>query len=117
VDRHLLRSDDLPGADTLAAALVGRPVHTYLWGDGRVVRLEDQVAVVAGYHGEEEARVRLADVQAGLDRLGADGEVALTIDVLGPWATYVAAMLVEVEGATFGDAPARVVLPSARSRS
>lgn len=107
----------LPGADTLATTLVGRPVHTYLWGEGRVVRVEGEVVVIAGYHGEAEARVRLADVQAGLDRLGADGEVPLTIDALGPWATYVAAMLVEVEGATFGEAPTRVVLQVDRSRT
>lgn len=105
----------LPRADALATTLVGRPVHTSLWGNGRVVRVEGEVVVITGYHGEEEARVRLADVQVGLDRLGADGEVPLTIDALGPWATYVAAMLVEVEGAAFGDDPARVVLPVARS--
>jgi len=41
----------------------------------------------------------------------------VTIAALGPWATYVAAMLVEVEGAAYGDAPARVLLPGGlRSR-
>ncbi|MCP9490804.1 MAG: hypothetical protein MSC31_13155 [Solirubrobacteraceae bacterium MAG38_C4-C5] len=100
----------LPRAEALAAALVGRPVSTYLWGDGRVVRVEDGVILVAGYHGPEDARVRLADVQAGLDQLDAAGEVPVTVDALGPWATYVAAMLVGVEDATFADAPARVKL-------
>lgn len=100
----------LPRAEALVAALDGRPVRTYLWGEGRVVRVEDGVILVAGYHGDEDARVRLADVQAGLDRLDAEGEVPVTIDVLGPWATYVAGMLVEVEGAAYGDAPARVML-------
>ncbi|MCP9490495.1 MAG: hypothetical protein MSC31_11555 [Solirubrobacteraceae bacterium MAG38_C4-C5] len=66
--------------------------------------------MVAGAHSDEDARVRLVDVQAGLDQLDAQGEVPVTIDALGPWATYVAAILVEVGGATYADAPARVVL-------
>ncbi len=37
----------------------------------------------------------------------------MTIAALGPWATYVAAMLVAVEGAAYDDAPARVVLDPA----
>ena len=39
----------------------------------------------------------------------------VTIAALGPWATYVAAMLVEVDGAAHGDAPARVMRPAARA--
>ncbi len=99
----------LPRAEALAAALVGRRVRTYLGREGRLERVEDGVVVIAGDHGDEGARVRLADVQAGLDQLDAAGEVPVTIDALGPWATYVAAMLVEVDGAAYGDAPARVV--------
>ncbi len=83
---------------------------TYLWREGRVEHVEDDVVVVAGDHDDERARVRLVDVQAGLDQLGAQGEVPVTIDALGPWATYVAAMLVEIERATYDDAPPRVVL-------
>lgn len=93
----------LPSASILVTALVGRPVRTYLGQEGRVVCVEEDVIVVAGDHGHEPARVRLAEVQAGLDRLGTAGEVPLTIDALGPWATYVAAILVEVDGVTFGD--------------
>ncbi len=100
----------LPRAEALAAALVGRSVRTYLGREGRVERVEDEVIVVAGDHGDEAARVRLADVQAGLEQLDAAGEVPVTIDALGPWATYVAAMLVGVQDASFGDAPARVML-------
>jgi len=44
-----------------------------------------------------------------LDQLDAEGEVAVAFGALGPWATYVAAMLVEVDGVAFGDAPARVM--------
>lgn len=107
----------LPRAEALAAALVGRRVRTYLCREGRVERVEDGVVVVAGDHGDEGARVRLADVQAGLDRLDAQGEVPVTIDALGPWATYVAAMLVGVQDASFGDAPARVMLSERPSAS
>ena len=107
----------LPPAEALAAALVGRSVRTYLCREGRVERVEDGVVVVAGDHGDEGARVRLADVQAGLDRLDAQGEVSVTIDALGPWATYVAALLVGVQDATFGDAPARVMLSERPSAS
>ena len=85
-------------------------MRTYLWREGRVERVEDGVVMVVGDHGDEGARVRLADVQAGLDQLGAQGEVPVTIDALGPWAAYVAAMLVASERATYDDAPARVVL-------
>ena len=35
--------------------------------------------------------------------------MAVAFGALGPWATYVAAMLVEVDGVAFGDAPARVM--------
>jgi hypothetical protein len=52
-----------------------------------------------------------------LDRLDAQGEVPVTIDALGPWATYVAALLVGVQDATFGDAPARVMLAERPSAS
>jgi len=107
----------LPRAEALAAALVGRHVRTYLCREGRVERVEDGVVVVAGDHGDEGARVRLADVQAGLDRLDAQSEVPVTIDALGPWATYVAALLVGVQDATFGDAPARVMLSERPSAS
>jgi len=100
----------LPRADTLAAALVGRSVRTYLCREARIVRIDDGVAVVTGDRGVEGARVPLGDIQAGLDQLDAEGEVALTIDGLGPWAKYVAAILVEVEGVAFGDAPPRVML-------
>ena len=94
-------------ADTLAAALVGRQVRTYLSRDARIARVEREVVVLAG---DDGARVALADLQAGLDQLDLAGEVAVTIDALGPRATYVAAMLVEVEGAAYRDAPARVTL-------
>ena len=36
--------------------------------------------------------------------------MVVAFGALGPWATYVAAMLVEVDEAAFGDAPARVML-------
>lgn len=100
----------LPRADELGAALVDRPVRTYLGREARIVRIADGAVVVVGYRGDEGARVCLADLQAGLDQLDSAGEVAVTIAALGPWARYVAAMLVEVEGATWADAPARVVL-------
>ncbi len=45
------------------------------------------------------------------EALAAAGEVAVTIDALGPWATtYVAALLVGGQDATVADAPARVML-------
>jgi len=100
----------LPRADALAAGLVGRSVRTYLGRAARVARIEDGVVVVADDRGDHCPRVPLADVQAGLDQLDAEGEVAVTISALGPGATYVAAMLAEVDGAAYGDAPARVVL-------
>ncbi len=56
----------LPRAEALAAALVGSPVRTYLWREARVERVEDGVAAVAGARGEQDARVALADLQAGL---------------------------------------------------
>jgi len=59
----------LPRGETLAAALVGRPMRTYLCREARVVRVEDGVVVVADDRGDEAARVRLADVQAGLTNL------------------------------------------------
>jgi len=99
----------IPRAEVLAAALVGRPVRTYLWREVRIVAIEDDAVVVADGLGDAGARVPLADVQAGLDQLDAEGEVAVTIDALGPWAKHVGSMLVEVEGAAYGDAPARVV--------
>jgi hypothetical protein len=105
----------LPSGETLAAALVGRRVRTYLCREARIVRIEDGVVVVAGDGGDEAARVPLPDVQAGLAQLDAEGEVRVTIAALGPWATYVAAMLVEVDGAAYGDAPARVMRPAARA--
>ena len=99
----------LPRAEVLAAGLVGRSVRTYLGREARVVRIEDGVVVVADDRGDHCPRVPLSDVQAGLDQLDAEGEVAVTIDALGPWAKCVGSMLVEVEGAAYGDAPARVV--------
>ena len=99
----------IPRAEVLAAALVGRPVRTYLWREVRIVAIEDDAVVVADGRGDAGVRVPLADVQAGLDQLDAEGEVAVTIDALGPWAKHVGSMLVEVEGAAYGDAPARVV--------
>lgn len=106
----------LPRADALVAALVGAPVRTYLGWESVVARIEDGVAVIAGDRGHERARVLLADIQAGLDRLEAEGEVPVTIAALGPWASYVAAMLVEVDGVAWGDAPARVTLVGASGR-
>lgn len=99
-----------PSADELCDGLVGRPVHTYLGREARIERIEDGVAVIADAHGNERARVPLADVQAGLDRLGAAGEAPVTIGALGPSATYVAALLVEVQGAAYDGATARVML-------
>ena len=93
----------LPRAETLAAGLVGRPVHMYLGLEVRVVRIEGAEVVVANARGGECARVALADIQAGLDQLEAEGEVAVTLSALGPGAAYVAAMLAEVEGAGFGN--------------
>ncbi|MEJ7750942.1 MAG: hypothetical protein WKF32_05790 [Thermoleophilaceae bacterium] len=100
----------LPQADVLAAGLVGRPVQTYVGLEVRIARVEDGTIVVANDRGGECARVALADVQAGLDQLAAEGEVVVAFGVLGPWATFVAAMLAEVEGVVYGDAPARVML-------
>ncbi len=100
----------LPRADALVAALVGAPVRTYLGWESVVARIEDGVAVIAGDRGHERARVLLEDIQAGLDRLAAEGEVPVTIAALGPWASYVAAMLAEVDGVSWADAPARVVV-------
>ena len=100
----------LPRAGALAEALVGRPVRTYLGREARVVGIEDGMVVVADDRGNERAQVGLADLQAGLDRLDAEGEVAVTIGALGPWATWVAAMLAEADGAAYDAASARVKL-------
>jgi hypothetical protein len=100
----------LADAHTLVAALVGRRVCTYVGLKIRIARVEDGTIVVANDRGGECARVALADVQAGLDQLAAEGEVVVAFGVLGPWATFVAAMLAEVEGVVYGDAPARVML-------
>jgi len=100
----------LPSAETHVAALVGRTVTTFLGREARIVGIEDGVVVVADDRSDERARVALADVQAGLDQLDADGAVPVTITALGPEATYVAAILVEVEGAIYGGVAARVVL-------
>lgn len=75
------------------------PVRTFLGREARVVGIEDGVVVVVDDRGNERARAGLADLQAGLDRLDAGGEVAVTITALGPWATWVAAMLAEVHDA------------------
>ena len=98
----------LPRADTLAESLVGRTVRTFLGRDPRIVGVEDGVVVVADDRSDERVQVPLADVQAGLDQLHAEGEVSVTITALGPGSTYVAAMLVEVEGAAYGEFAARV---------
>jgi hypothetical protein len=100
----------LPRADALAAGLVGRPVRSYLGFEARVVAIADGVVVVADDRGNERAQVVVADLQAGLDRLDAEGEVAVTIGALGPGATWVAAMLAEVEGAAYDASSARVKL-------
>lgn len=100
----------LPSADTHVAALVGRKVSTFLGREARVVGIEDGVVVVADDRSDERSRVALADVQAGLDQLDAEGSVPVTIPALGPGATYVAAILVEVEGAIYGGVAARVML-------
>lgn len=102
----------IPRADTHVAALVGRTVRTFLGREARVLSIEDGIALVEDRRGDEDARIALADVQAGLDQLDAEGEVAVTITALGPWATYVAAMLAEVEGAAYDGVAARVVLLS-----
>ncbi len=91
----------IPSADQLCEGLLGRPVRTYLGREARIERIEDGVAGLADDRGIERARVPLADVQAGLDRLDAAGEAPVTIGALGPSATYVAAVLVEVEGAAY----------------
>lgn len=100
----------LPSAEKLCEGLVGRPVRTYLGLEVRIEHIEDGVALIMDWHGHELARAPLADVQAGLDRLDTAGDVPVTIGALGPSATYVAALLVEVEGAFFDEATARVVL-------
>jgi len=61
------------------------------------VLIDDGVVVVASDRSEHGARVPLADVQAGLDQLDAEGEEVVIITALGPWAAYGAAMLVEVQ--------------------
>ncbi|MBA3306772.1 MAG: hypothetical protein H0U25_12740 [Thermoleophilaceae bacterium] len=103
----------LPQADVLAAGLVGRPVQTYVGLEVRIVGVENGAVVVANNRGGECARVALADVQAGLDQLDAEGEVAVAFGALGPWATYGAAMLAEVEGAAYDASSARVTLSDA----
>ena len=90
--------------------LVGCPVRTFLGREARVVGVEGGVVVVVDDRGNERARIALADLQAGLDRLDAEGEVAVTIGALGPGATWVAAMLAEVEGAAYDASSARVKL-------
>ncbi len=107
---RLKRPGDLPRADALAALLAGRAVRTYLGREARVERVQDGRAVVAVGRGDERVQVPLVDLRAGLDQLRAEGAVPVTIGALGPGATYVAAMLVELDGAAYADAPARVVL-------
>lgn len=48
--------------------------------------------------------------RSGLNQLDLVGEVPVTITALGPWATYVSAMIVEAEGVVYGNAPARLKL-------
>lgn len=98
----------LPSAGALGEALVGRSVHTYLWREIRIAGIENGAVVVEEVPGDERVQVGLDDLQAGLDRLEAEGEVVVTIDALGPWAAEIAAMLAEAEGAAYADAPARV---------
>ena len=62
--------------------------------------------MLASARAAEHACIRLSDVQAGLDRLDAEGEVRVTIGALGPGAAWVAAMLVEVDGVAYTDARA-----------
>lgn len=103
-----------PRAEALVASLVGRPVRTYLGREARVARVEGGAVVLVDARGGEAGRIVLEDIQAGLDQLRDEGKVAVTIGALGPGATYVAAILAEVEGAAYDDDPERVVLADPR---
>jgi hypothetical protein len=97
-------------AGELLNVLVDIPLHTATGSANKVLKVEADTALVATDRSPGGQPVPVADVQRGLDRLVAEKNVVISVDVLGHRSSFVGAVLATLPGATFAANPRRVVL-------
>jgi predicted RNA-binding protein with PUA-like domain len=94
------------------ASLVGRTIQTLTGTPNTVLRLEGGEVIVATTRSPQGQPVPIAWVQAALDRLLRDGEVAISVASVGYRSAFVGAVLAALPGARTAHNPQRVLLPA-----
>jgi predicted RNA-binding protein with PUA-like domain len=94
------------------ASLVGRTIQTLTGAPNTVLRLEGDDVIVATTRSPQGQPVPIAWVQAALDRLLRDGEVAISVASVGYRSAFVGAALAALPGASTARDPLRVLLPA-----
>jgi predicted RNA-binding protein with PUA-like domain len=94
------------------ASLVGRTIQTLSGAPNTVLRLEGDDVIVATRRSPQGQPVPIAWVQAALDRLRRDGEVAISVSSVGYRSAFVGAALAALPGARTARNPQRVLLPA-----
>jgi hypothetical protein len=99
-------------AADLLRSLEGRPLSTVTGRENRVLRVEGDTVSVWTTKSPGGQPVPIAWVQDALDRLGADGEIEISVASVGHRSAFVGAVLLTLPGATVvaGTSPPRIRL-------
>src|SRR3712207_3211078 len=80
-------------ARQILEALIGETIHTLTGRPNTVLALEGDAVRVATTRSPQGALVPITWVQAALDRLASDGEVAISVESVGYRSAFVGAVL------------------------
>ncbi|SEQ04209.1 hypothetical protein [Lentzea albida] len=105
---------EAPDASALLRSLIGDPIETLTGSVNTIVAVEDKRVLVSTDRSPEGTWVDVRDVEAGLEKLHAQGSVLVNVDELGHRSSFVGAVLATVPGTAISLRPAVVTLHEAK---
>lgn len=106
----------LPAAADLLRALVGEEITTVTGQPNMVLAVHGDAVLVRTRQSPDGQPVAVSEVQAGLDRLAAQGSVRVSVPELGYRSAFVGAVLATLPGAVLTRNPAVITLTSQPSQ-
>jgi hypothetical protein len=105
-----LRRSELPRLDAaqMLRSLEGTTIHTLTGKPNTILRISGDLVIVATTRSPEGRPVPIAWVQEALDRLVAEGEVAINVGSVGYRSAFIGAVLSTVPGVVVGHGSVRL---------
>ncbi|MCP2249655.1 HNH endonuclease [Lentzea aerocolonigenes] len=99
-----------PDASALLRSLIGDPIETVTGSVNTIVEVKQKQVLVTTDRSPLGQWVDIADVEAGLEKLHAQGSVLVAVDELGHRSSFVGAVLATIPGTVVSLRPAIVTL-------